>query len=37
TQVATTLIASAYAYADSHEHREGITAFTEKRAPRFMA
>lgn len=37
TQNATTLIASAYAYADSHEHREGITAFTEKRAPRFMA
>lgn len=37
TQAATTLIASAYAYADSHEHREGITAFTEKRAPRFMA
>ncbi len=37
TQTATTLIASAYAYADSHEHREGITAFTEKRAPRFIA
>ena len=29
------LIASAYHYADSPEHREGITAFTEKRPPRF--
>jgi enoyl-CoA hydratase/carnithine racemase len=36
-QVATTLVASAYCYADSHEHREGIAAFTEKRSPRFIA
>lgn len=32
---ATDLIASAYGYADSAEHREGVTAFTEKRPPRF--
>lgn len=32
---ATDLIADAYAYADSAEHREGVTAFTEKRPPRF--
>lgn len=25
----------AYSYADSHEHREGVTAFLEKRKPRF--
>ena len=25
-----------YAYADSHEHREGVTAFIEKRTPRFQ-
>jgi enoyl-CoA hydratase/carnithine racemase len=36
-QFATNLIASAYCYADSHEHREGIAAFTEKRSPRFIA
>ena len=29
------LIANAYAYADSPEHREGIAAFVEKRGPRF--
>jgi enoyl-CoA hydratase/carnithine racemase len=34
-QAATHLIASAYRYADSEEHREGIAAFTEKRKPRF--
>jgi enoyl-CoA hydratase/carnithine racemase len=28
-------LAQAYAYADSAEHREGITAFLEKRPPRF--
>lgn len=33
---ATDLIASAYHYADSVEHREGVTAFTEKRPPRFV-
>ena len=33
--VATNLVASAYHYADSAEHREGVTAFTEKRPPRF--
>mgnify|MGYP000859545407 FL=1 len=32
---ATDLVASAYGYADSAEHREGVTAFTEKRPPRF--
>lgn len=31
----TALLASAYAYADSAEQREGITAFLEKRSPRF--
>ena len=25
-----------YAYADSAEHREGVTAFIEKRPPRFQ-
>lgn len=30
------LIASAYDYADSAEHREGITAFMEKRPPQFQ-
>ena len=34
-QAATDLIANAYAYADSAEHREGVAAFVEKRAPRF--
>jgi enoyl-CoA hydratase/carnithine racemase len=29
------LLASAYDYADSTEHREGIAAFLEKRSPRF--
>lgn len=32
---ATDLIASAYTYADSAEHREGVAAFVEKRSPRF--
>jgi enoyl-CoA hydratase/carnithine racemase len=32
---ATQLIATAYRYADSTEHREGITAFMEKRKPIF--
>jgi enoyl-CoA hydratase/carnithine racemase len=36
-QEAIKLRASAYRYADSYEHREGIAAFTEKRSPRFMA
>jgi enoyl-CoA hydratase/carnithine racemase len=34
-QTATELIATAYQYADSHEHREGVTAFIEKRPPKF--
>jgi enoyl-CoA hydratase/carnithine racemase len=34
-QDATGLIANAYRYADSTEHREGVMAFTEKRTPRF--
>lgn len=34
--IATDLIASAYCYADSAEHREGVTAFTEKRPPQFL-
>ena len=34
---ATHLIAKTSAYADSAEHREGVTAFTEKRSPRFSA
>ena len=33
--IATDLIANAYAYADAGEHREGVTAFVEKRPPRF--
>lgn len=36
-QEATELIANAYRYADSHEHREGVQAFTEKRPPRFTS
>ena len=35
TQEATDLLATAYEYADSAEHREGITAFMEKRTPEF--
>jgi enoyl-CoA hydratase/carnithine racemase len=34
-QAATDLIANAYRYASSAEHREGVTAFMEKRPPRF--
>ena len=34
-QAAPDLIAYAYRYASSTEHREGVTAFTEKRIPRF--
>lgn len=37
THHATNLIASAYRYAASPEHREGVTAFIEKRPPRFDA
>ncbi|MEO8024336.1 enoyl-CoA hydratase/isomerase family protein [Polaromonas sp.] len=33
--IATDLIANAYAYADSAEHREGVAAFVEKRPARF--
>jgi enoyl-CoA hydratase/carnithine racemase len=33
--IAANLIANAYAYADSAEHCEGVTAFVEKRPPRF--
>ena len=34
-QAASELIANAYRYADTAEHREGITAFMEKRSPQF--
>lgn len=34
-QAASNLVADAYAYADSAEHREGIAAFLEKRQPNF--
>ena len=34
-QAATQLVANAYQYADSFEHREGVTAFVEKRPPKF--
>jgi enoyl-CoA hydratase/carnithine racemase len=34
---ATDLIANAYRYAASPEHREGVAAFNEKRPPRFGA
>ena len=33
--IATEMIANAYRYANSSEHREGVTAFTDKRSPRF--
>ena len=33
--IASDLIAHAYHYADSQEHREGVKAFTEKRPPQF--
>jgi enoyl-CoA hydratase/carnithine racemase len=34
-QAAINLVATSYAYANSPEHREGVTAFVEKRRPRF--
>ena len=37
SQAAINIIANAYGYADSGEHREGITAFMEKRSPAFSA
>ncbi|WP_332777131.1 enoyl-CoA hydratase/isomerase family protein [Polaromonas sp.] len=35
TPIAPDLIASCYRYADSAEHREGVSAFIEKRSPQF--
>ena len=35
-QTATNLVAHAYDYAASGEHREGVTAFVEKRPPHFV-
>ena len=35
-QAAPDLIANAYRYANSAEHREGVSAFTEKRKPQFV-
>jgi enoyl-CoA hydratase/carnithine racemase len=34
-QATINLVATAYTYANSPEHREGVTAFVEKRRPRF--
>lgn len=36
-QSATDLVANAYRYADTAEHREGIQAFVDKRPPQFQA
>lgn len=36
SQAATDLIANAYDYAASPEHREGVSSFIEKRPPRFV-
>ena len=35
-QSATNLVANAYRYADTAEHREGIQAFVDKRPPQFL-
>jgi enoyl-CoA hydratase/carnithine racemase len=34
--IAPDLVANAYRYANSAEHREGVAAFTEKRTPQFL-
>jgi enoyl-CoA hydratase/carnithine racemase len=34
-EVATNLVATSYGYASSAEHREGVTAFIDKRSPQF--